>query len=94
MSRIRLSLARDERPPNMFADFEWASEQRIELLAQYGECVLLVYQKQVIGQGDTIEAAESDAERRLPPEASEITPIIHFSSYRNRIHRVLSRKNT
>lgn len=64
----------------------------MELLEKYGECVLLIYQKEVVGQGKTIEAAQLDTEQHLSPDVNEITPILHFSGHRNRIHRVQIKK--
>ena len=49
-SRIRTSHAKGETPPNTFDDFAWAREHEAELLDQYGECVLMVYEKQVLDQ--------------------------------------------
>jgi hypothetical protein len=75
MAPIRTGHAYGETPPNAYADFEWAREHHEELLDQYGEQVLLVFHKQVIGIGKTLAEAEHDAEQRIDPSADEITPV-------------------
>jgi|GEM_PF-1197401 len=75
MSKIRMSHVYGETPPNVFSDFAWVREHQKELLAQYGECSIIVYRERVIGSGLTYENALADAERNLPTESGEITPI-------------------
>lgn len=76
--RIRMGLKRDEHPSNLYRDFEWVRSNEKALLEKYGECILLIYQEQVIGQGDTYEAAVADAERNLAPDIQEVTPLMYF----------------
>jgi hypothetical protein len=64
-----------QTPPNTFADFDWIRQHERELLAEYGECSIIVYRQQVIGVGATYAAALEDAERRLPPDSPVITPV-------------------
>ena len=84
----------DEAYPNVWVDFEWAAENRQALLNEYGECIVLIFQKEVVGVGQTLQAAEEDAERRLPPEADQITPITYFLGYPHRIHSVSPQPST
>ena len=42
-SRIRTSHQDGEVAPNTWQDFDWVYDNEAELLKQYGECVLLVY---------------------------------------------------
>jgi len=80
--RIRISHnANEPAAPNTFPDFDWVREHRNELLATYGESVILVYEKQVIGVGKTIQEAVEDAEKRLPAEIEQVTPITEFLSH-------------
>lgn len=77
--------------PNVWSDFEWARENLAELYAKYGTCVALIYEKQVIGIGQTIEDAEQNAEKELAAEISEVTPITYFINKpenRYRLYRV------
>ncbi|MBN2303053.1 MAG: hypothetical protein JXQ72_01160 [Anaerolineae bacterium] len=74
-SRIKTSYPYGQTPPNTGVDFAWAREHEADLLAQYGECVVLVYQQQVIGFGPTLAAAEQDAEAKLPPDQGAVTPV-------------------
>ena len=75
--RVRIGQRRDEpTPPNIFSDFDWLRENRQSIFDQYGKGVALIYNKTVIGFGESIEKAAEDAERRLPPECGEVTPII------------------
>jgi hypothetical protein len=61
-------------------------------LETYGDgTVILVYEKQVVGSGRTIEEAEADAERGLSPEIEQITPVLHFVSYPYRLRRAVIR---
>lgn len=87
-SRIQTSHAYGETPPNTFDDFAWAREHEADLLALYGECVLMVYQQSVLGSGSTIAAAEADAERHLPPESGPVTPVTVFLRHRHPFWRV------
>lgn len=82
--RIRISHdANEPHAPNTFPDFDWVHEHRNELLATYGESVILVYEKKVIGAGKTTQEAVEDAERLLPAEIEQVTPITYYLSYRN-----------
>lgn len=73
--RVKTGHPKGATPPNVYSDFEWVKQHEKELLEKYGECSLIVYKEQVIGFGDSYEAALDDAEQHLPPDASEITPI-------------------
>lgn len=86
--RIRMGHAKGEVFPNVFSDFAWVREHRDELLATYGECIVLVYEKRVVGTGHTIQEAAEDAERNLAPEVSEVTPITEFLHHRHPFFRV------
>ena len=87
-SRIQTGHAYGETPHNTYADFAWAREHESELLEQYGECVLIVYEKKVLGSGRTIAEAETNAERNLPSESGVVTPITFFLYRRDPFWRV------
>lgn len=75
-SRIKTTFAKDEPlPDNIFPDFEWAAENRLKLYEKYGDCVVVVYQKAVIGVGKSYPEALANAEENLPEEVELITPI-------------------
>ena len=80
MSRIRTGHPRGEVPPNTWDDFKWAGSHRQELYEQYGSCIALIYNQQVIGIGQTYDEAIADAESKLAPEVSEVTPITYLIS--------------
>ena len=84
-SRIRTGHTRGEVAPNTWSDFAWAGLHREELFDQYGDCILLIYNQQVIGVGQTFDEVIADAESKLPPDAGEVTPITHFSSSRYKL---------
>jgi hypothetical protein len=86
--RIRTSHAYGEVYPNVWSDFDWVHDHRKELLEKYGEGVVLVYQREVIGFGNTLDEAEEDAERRLPPDVTEVTPIIQYLRHRHPFFRI------
>lgn len=90
-TRIRLSHAAGEAAPNTFTDFQWVRQNEKQLLEQYGECVILVFEKQVIGTGRTIDAAVADAEQHLSLDHSEVTPILEFLRQRQPFFRVRSK---
>ncbi len=92
--RINIRRTPGEFYPNEIADYEWVGQHRPELLDQYGPCVLLVYNRQVVGIGKTIREAKEDAEQKLPREVNEITPIIEFLGHRHSIYRVQTRKTS
>lgn len=78
-SRIKLGYAKDEpKAPNVFPDFEWSGQNRKALYEKYGDVVLVVYEKQVIGVGKTRDEALADAEAHLPESPEIITPIIRY----------------
>ena len=87
-SRVQISHQKGEVFPNVWDDFAWVHDHRKELLEAHGECVILVYKHEVVGKGSTIEEAQEDAERRLPPDITHITPVIEFLSHRNPFQRV------
>ncbi len=88
-SHIRVSYTRDEpTPPNIFSDHDWVRRNEKKLLAQYGERCIVVYHERVIGVGDTYEAAVDDAEKQLPPETGEVTPIVELLHSRHPFLRV------
>lgn len=78
MGRVRLWHHEGEVAPNTWADFDWIAQHRDKLYKQYGSCVLLVYNQQVIGTGETMDEAEAAAERNAPPEPDDITPVLYF----------------
>lgn len=75
----------DEPHPNTWSDFTWVRENTTELLEKYGERVIAVFEKEVVGVGDTWLEAKQDADGRLPAHIERITPIIHHLSYSYRI---------
>ncbi len=88
-SRIRLSYSRDEKTPsNIFSDHDWVRRNEKVLLDQYGEQCIVVYNETVLGVGDTYEAAVEDAEKNLPPEVDEVTPIVELLHRRHPFLRV------
>lgn len=82
-SRIRMSHAYGQTPANVFTDFDWIRRHEKELLAKYGECSLIVYKEQVLGVGQNYDEAVVDAERKLPPEGAEVTPVHRRIFYRH-----------
>jgi hypothetical protein len=75
MSRIRMGHPHGQPPPNVYSDFDWIRHHEKELLEKYGECSIIVYKEQVLGTGPTYAAALEDAERNLPPDTQEVTPV-------------------
>lgn len=86
--RIKIDHQKDEVFPNTWRDFAWAGEHHQALLEQYGICVVLIYEKQVVGKGKTLQAAVEDAEKNLMPDNPPITPIIKFLAPRSRLYRI------
>lgn len=76
-SRIRMSLGKQEIPPNLYSDFEWIRTHENEFLAQYGEKFIVVFEKQVLGSGASRPEALENAEKNLSPEIAEITPVLY-----------------
>jgi hypothetical protein len=87
-SRIRTSHQDGEVAPNTWHDFDWVHENEAKLLEQYGECILLVYNQQVIGTGATIEEAIAQAEQTVPASVADVTPITYFLQHRHPFFRV------
>lgn len=88
MTRIRMTHKYGETPPNVFGDFRWVREHERELLEKYGECSIIVYQQKVIGVGKSYDAAVEDAERNLPPDMKEVTPVHQWLRQRHPFFRV------
>lgn len=83
-SRIRMGHPYGQTPPNVYSDFDWIRRNEQELVEQYGECSIIVYQQQVLGTGPTYAAALEDAERNLPPDMGEVTPVHERLQHRYR----------
>jgi len=87
--RIRTTHAYGEVSENTWSDFEWVKEHREELLAEYGECTILVFEKKVIGIGETEREAARIAEENLPPDSDVVlTPITYRLARRHPFFRV------
>jgi hypothetical protein len=82
-SRIRMSHRYGETPANIFTDFDWIRQHEEELIAKYGERSIIVYQQQVLGVGNTYDEAFADAERNLPADVKEVTPVHEFLHHRH-----------
>ncbi len=92
-ARIQLTHARGEMSANIPGDYVWVQEQRPELLKLYGPCVILVYQRQVIGRGATVNDAVLDAEQNLPVEVTaSVTPFVYHLFDPQRIMSVRLKK--
>ena len=87
-SRIRMRYPYGKSPPNVFTDFDWIHYHESELLQQFGERHIIVYHEQVIGVGDSYDAALQDAEEKLAPDSGEITPIHQELRYKHPFLRV------
>jgi hypothetical protein len=92
-TRIRLSHAAGEAAPNTFTDFQWVRHNEKQLLEQYGECVILVFEENVIGTGQTIDEAMADAEQHLSVDMDEVTPILEFLHPRQPFFRVRAKQS-
>jgi len=55
-SRIRMGHPAGQTPANVYSDFDWIRRHEQELLAQHGECSIIVFNQQVIGIGPTYKA--------------------------------------
>jgi hypothetical protein len=75
-------------PANVYNDFEWIRLHEKELLEKYEESSIIVFQEKVIGVGKTYAEAVEDAERNLPPESGEITPVHQWLYHRHPVLRV------
>lgn len=88
-ARIRLSYARDEKtPPNIFSDHDWLRQNQDELLVEYGERFIVIYQGTVLGTGKTYKIAVQNAEQNLPQGDDEITPVVEWLGKRHPFFRV------
>jgi hypothetical protein len=65
-SRIKIHHRKGEVAPNTFGDMEWVRTHRSQLREVYG------------GYMETLQDAREDAEQNLPPEVSQITPVMYF----------------
>ena len=88
-SRIKMTHRHGETPKNVFTDFDWVRRHEKELLDEYGECSIIVYQDQVIGVGATYDEALADAEVRLPKDSGEVTPVHERLRHRHPLFRVI-----
>jgi hypothetical protein len=88
-SRIKTYHNYDEPTPKyVFTDRNWVFEHEAELLEKYGRCYIVPYQQQVLGKGETYDAAIEDAERNLPPEVEQIEAMVIWIGTHHRISRV------
>jgi len=87
-SRIRMRDAYGQTPSNVFSDFDWIRRHMTELIEKHGECSIIVYREQVIGVGNTYAEALADAERNLPHDSPEITPVHQELRHRHPFLRI------
>src|SRR5688572_10934079 len=86
--RIKMGHPKGATPPNIFSDFDWVRRNEKTLLEQYGECSIIVYREQVIGVGANYNEALENAERNLPADIQEVTPIHERLHHRHAFFRV------
>ncbi len=87
-SRIHTGHPHGETPANTRSDLMWIHDHEEELLKQYGERMILVFEEKVIGVGETYAEMVQDAEQRLAPEISVATPVTYFLHARQPFFRV------
>jgi hypothetical protein len=87
MATLKMGHAYGEVSPNTFADFQWLRAHRQDLLQQYGEVSVLVYNQKVIGVGQSYAEAMANAEHNLLNELGVITPIYDVLTHRGSIYR-------
>jgi hypothetical protein len=81
-SRIKTGFTPEERmPANMPADFAWLKANRDALAEKYGRCMIVIYEKQVLGVGESYADALANAETNLPESPEIITPIVEPIGY-------------
>jgi hypothetical protein len=88
ISHIHMTHKYGETPANVFSDFDWIRLHENELLEQYGECSVIVYQERVLGIGATYEEALKNAEHNLPFDGGDVTPVHRRIFYRKPFLRV------
>jgi hypothetical protein len=96
-SRVKVAHEEGVIYPNVWDDFDWVRENRVELYEKYGACVLLVFEKAVVGIGKTLQDAEENAEQNLSVDSGEITPIFYFLSHPYsmlRLHHAVDKDET
>lgn len=77
-SRIRTYFHSEEpTPARYFTDYDWIRTRHNQLLTEYGEKYLIVYNEQIIGIGETKERALMEAETNLPAEVTEAIPVVY-----------------
>jgi hypothetical protein len=77
MTSIQMSHQRGEPiPPNYIADHDWFKSHQQALFELYNDCCILIYQQQVIGVGNSYQAALADAERRIAPQSAPIFKVL------------------
>jgi hypothetical protein len=91
-SWIRMGHVLGQTPPNVYNDFDWIHRNKKELIEKYGECNIIVYKEQVLGVGSSYKEALENAERDLPPNMGEITPVHQWLYRRHPILRVIPTK--
>jgi hypothetical protein len=85
-SRIQTAFPDDKpMPANIFPDLNWVSANRLDLYKKHGDCVVVVYQQEIIGMGKTRAEALADAESHLADDVELITPAIGYISNPYRI---------
>ena len=84
-SRIKITFPENEKPANILSDLNWVSDNRSALYKKYGEVVIVVYEKEVIGIGQDYDEALADAETHVNANVEFITPVVGYISNPNRI---------
>jgi hypothetical protein len=85
-NRIQIAFPKDKpMPANIFPDLNWVSDNRLALYKKYGDAVIVVYEKKVIGIGKDYDEALADAEAHLAPDVDLITPVVGYVSNPHRL---------
>jgi hypothetical protein len=81
---IKMTHAKGEpMPPNTVPDNDWFRENREQLLEEYGECMVLIFEGKIIGTGQTYSETIENALENLSPDSPEITPVMRVLQHRN-----------
>lgn len=93
-SRIITAFPEDKpMPANIFPDLNWISDNRLELYKKYGDAVVVVYQKEVLGVGADYNSALADAEEHLSNDIESITAVIGYVSNPHRLGHFYRKEN-
>lgn len=91
MAELRIGHHPEETSTQYFEDMAWIRANKRQLVAEYGDCYIVVHRQQVLGTGSSLIEAFADANKNLSPELDGINPAYDFVTLKRDIMGMIRR---